>query len=305
MHAVRDRGDRHLRLVERGPQPVEHPAADLTVQLGDAVRALGEPEAHHRHVEHAAVAALEVLRAEAQDPVGRYAGDGALGAEVLLHQLAREAVDACRDGRVGREHGAGAGDLDRGVEVEPGTVLGHGQLADSLESQEPGVALVGVEHLGGLGAGDPGEGAERTDATDAEQQLLEETVLGGAAVQPVGDLAVRAGVLLDVGVEQQEGHPPDLGDEDAGGELVVTGDRDAHLRGRAVGLAQQRDRESVRVQHRVALQLPPLAGELLAEVAVLVEQAHADQRVRRGRWRSSGGRRRGCPARRSTAAAPR
>ena len=85
-------------------------------------------------------------------------------------------------------------------------------------------------------------------------------------------------VALDVGVEQQQRDPADLRDEDAGGQLLVAGDRDPDLGGGAVLLAQQRDRQPVRVEQRVALQLPALTGELLAEVAVLVEQADPDQR---------------------------
>ncbi len=79
VHAVGDRGDRHLVLVERRPEAVEHPAADLAVQQRDAVGALREPEAHHGHVEDAGVAALEVLGAERQDPVERHAGQRAAG----------------------------------------------------------------------------------------------------------------------------------------------------------------------------------------------------------------------------------
>ena len=40
---------------------------------------------------------------------------------------------------------------------------------------------------GAGGAGDPGVGADRADAADAEQHLLAQPVLGVAAVQPVGD----------------------------------------------------------------------------------------------------------------------
>ena len=46
----------------------------------------------------------------------------------------------------------------------------------------------------------------------------------------------------------------------------------------AVGVAQQRDRQPVGVEHRVGLLLPALAGERLLEVAVPVEQADADDR---------------------------
>ena len=64
------------------------------------------------------------------------------------------------------------------------------ELADALETQEAGVALVGVEHLGLGGAGDAAERAQGAHAADAEQQLLLEPVLSAAAVQPVGDVAL-------------------------------------------------------------------------------------------------------------------
>ena len=108
----------------------------------------GEPEAHHGHVEDARVAALVVLGAEGQHVLDGYAGRRAGLAEVLLDQLAREPVDAGRHGRVGGEDGAGPGDLERGVEVELGPPSADGELADPLEAEEAGVALVGVEHLG-------------------------------------------------------------------------------------------------------------------------------------------------------------
>ena len=132
-----------------GHSPLNIPRLTLAVQLRDAVGALREPEAHHRHVEDAGVAALVVLGAEREDPVDRYAGRPALcAAEVLLDQVAREPVDAGRHRGVGGEDGAGAGHLERGVEVEARAVLGDGELADPLEAEEAGVALVGVEDLG-------------------------------------------------------------------------------------------------------------------------------------------------------------
>ena len=125
------------------------------------------------------------------------------------------------------EHRAGAGDLEGGVEVEARAAVGHGELADALEPEEAGVALVGVEDLGHVGPGDPRVRAQRADAADAEQQLLEQAVLGRAAVQPVGDVAERDRVVLDVGVEQQQRHPSDLRHPDARRELAVGGQRQA------------------------------------------------------------------------------
>ena len=75
-------------------------------------------------------------------------------------------------------------------------------------------------------AGDARPHAEGADAADAEEELLAQPVLGVAAVEPVGDVAVVGAVLLDVGVEQQQRHAADLGDEDPGDELGAVGQRD-------------------------------------------------------------------------------
>ena len=95
VHAVGDRGDRHLGLVERRPQAVEHLPAHVAVQLRDAVGALAQTEAHHGHVEHRRVAAGVVLGAQGEDPVDRYAGQRAGRPEVLLDR-ARGRSGRCR-----------------------------------------------------------------------------------------------------------------------------------------------------------------------------------------------------------------
>ena len=129
------------------------------------------------------------------------------------------------------------------------------------------------------GAGAPVIGAVRADgpyAADAEQHLLGEPVVAAAAVQPVGDLALVAAVLLDVGVEQQQRHPADLGHPDLG-EQRATGQR--HLDpDRAVVVVQQGQRQRIRVEQRIALLLPAGGVQRLPEVALPVEQADADDR---------------------------
>ena len=92
--AVGDRRDRHLGLVERRPEAVEHAARHVAVQLGDAVGALGEAEAHHRHVEDAGLAAVVVLGAEREDPVDRDARRRRVAAEVLRRR-ARAGTGRC------------------------------------------------------------------------------------------------------------------------------------------------------------------------------------------------------------------
>ena len=139
------------------------------------------------------------------------------------------------------------------------------------------MALVGVEDLGLGVRGDRAEGPDGPHPADAEQEFLPQPVLAAAAVEPVGDLAQRRVVLLDVGVEQQQRHPADLRDPDLRpeGRAVGQGHGDPHRR--ALLVPQQRQRQAVRVLRRVALRLPALGRQRLREVAVPVEQAHADQ----------------------------
>ena len=90
----------------------------------------------------------------------------------------------------------------------------------------------------------------------------------------------RSGPSLsgDVGVEQQQRDPPDLGPPHLRHQLAPARQPDRHLACRPVGLTDQRDRQPVGVQDRVGLLLPSLAGQRLPEVAAAVEQPHADDR---------------------------
>lgn len=103
-------------------------------------------------------------------------------------------------------------------------------------------------------------------------------MLAATAVEAVGDLALGGRVGLDVGVEQQQGYAPDLGLPDVRGEGAAAGQRQVDPAGGAVGLAEQGDGELVRVEQRVALLLPAVPVEGLAEVAVPVEEPDADDR---------------------------
>ena len=152
------------------------------------------------------------------------------------------------------EHGAGPAQLDRLGEAHPL----RGVLSDSLQAEEPGVALVGVEHLGLRMAGQRAVGAHRPHAAHAEQQFLAEPVLAAAAVEPVGDLPQARLVLLHVGVEQQQRHPAHLCQPHLRRQRPALAQRQFHDHRRAVGAAQQGERQPVRVARRVALELPCL-----------------------------------------------
>ena len=89
------------------------------------------------------------------------------------------------------------------------------------------------------GSGSPvsrGPGADGAHAADAEQHLLVQAVVGAAAVEPVGDLALLGCVLLHVGVEQQQRHAADLRPPDLGVQRAALGHVDADGHRRAVRL---------------------------------------------------------------------
>ena len=275
VHAVGDGGDRHLVVVEARPEPVEHLAAHDAVQLGDAVGALREPQAHDRHVEDAGRPALVGLGPELQQPLDRDALEGLGAPEVELDERGVEAVDAGGHRGVGGEHGGAAHGLE-------GLVEGHAvrphELADPLDTEEAGVALVGVVDVGHRGAGDLRPQPQRPHAAHAEQHLLLQAQLAAAAVQALGDDAGRLVVLVHVGVEEQQRHPAHLGAPDVGVQLAATGQLDGDAGGRAVLVAQQRQGQPVGVEDGVVLLLPAVAVQALAEVAGLVEQADPDDR---------------------------
>ena len=81
--------------------------------------------------------------------------------------------------------------------------------------------LVHVVDLGLRVPGQPAERADRPDATDAEEQFLAEAVIGAAAVEAVGDVALGRRVALDIRIQQEQrdrGRPgkaiPGLGGHD-------------------------------------------------------------------------------------------
>ena len=107
--------------------------------------------------------------------------------------------------------------------------------------------------------------------------------LAVAAVQLVGDVLEIRRVLGDVGVEQHERDPAHLRpprtqhapSRPASSTVTRTGRLRSPWNGR-IGMHRE-------VVDRVALLLPALGGQVLAEVALLVEQADADERHARAR----------------------
>ena len=122
------------------------------------------------------------------------------------------------------------------------------------------------------GAGTPDELGERAHgprAADAEQQLLQQSVLSPAAVEPVGDRTQLVVVRRDVGVEHEQGDPADRRLPDARVQRSVVGQGERHLHGGAVGPPEHRERQPVGVEHRVALLLPAVGRDRLRKYPAL------------------------------------
>ena len=145
-----------------------------------------------------------------------------------------------------------------------------GELAQPLELEERRVALVHVEDRRRQA-----EAAQDAHAADAEHELLAQPVPAVAAVERVRDVAGPVGVALDLRVEEVERDAPDLrvpdADPDGHEPAVVVGELD-HRRHRHEG-----ERQPVRVVARIALDLPVVLVEPLAEVPAAVEEADADE----------------------------
>ena len=218
MDTVGDGGDRNLLGIETGPQTLEHAARNHTVQLGHSVGALCQAQTHDGHVELARVPTLVVLRAQFED-VGRGNGGREARIDEVLDLRTVEAVDTGGNRGVCREHRGGTNGGQRLVPRHGfGTVKGVHQFLDALDTQEARVTLVAVEHLGCGCIGDAGERPQRTDAAHAQEQFLLQTMITAAAVEAVGHVAGMLVVLGNVGVQQQQRDPADIGAPDLSGQ---------------------------------------------------------------------------------------
>src|SRR5690625_7934777 len=85
-----------------------------------------------------------------------------------------------------------------------------------------------MEDRGHGEAGRRREGLHGANAPDAQHDLLDDAVLLAAAVEAVGYLAGVLVVALDIGVQQQQRHTPDMDLADRDDELAVPGEGDSH-----------------------------------------------------------------------------
>ena len=126
------------------------------------------------------------LGAEGEELLHRRGRLQAAGAEVALDQVAREAVDAGRHGRVRGEDRARAHRL-------AGRRRGRGRAPRTSRRMRSTPRKPAWPSFMWNTSGSMPSAAQRAHAADAEQDLLAQAVLGVAAVEPVGDARARPG----------------------------------------------------------------------------------------------------------------
>ena len=231
------------------------------------VRERRRPECEHRHPELPRPRGARLAQGEEllpRDPQGSN-----LRLEVFPQQVRLEPFVPRRDGSVGGEDAGGEHHLPR---LREGEAVRRHQVADPFDDEERGVSLVHVVH----GRLNP-EGFERPGSADAEQDLLPNAHVPVPPVEGRGDLPGTLGVSLDVAVEEVQGsaadvHPPDSRPH----HLAADVHRD--LQGAALRRLLHRYRHVVPVVVRVQLLLPPVQGQHLAEISLLVQEPDADER---------------------------
>ncbi len=264
--AVGDRADRDLDLRQPRPDVLPKPPGDLAVELAHPVLVARELQGQHRQAE-GAVGLVGALP-QAHEVLAAHPQTSAQVPEVGLHELRSEGVVSGGDRGVGGEADAGSQGLDGLVPVQP--ALDH--LAHQLQGQEGRVPFVHMPHLG-LDA----QPAQRAHAAQAQDLLLGDAHRAVTAVQLGREAAVLQGVLLDVGVQDVQPDPTDPDQPDPGVDGAVRHlDLDDHFL--AVGVQGLLGGDVGKVESAVAGFLPPLAVDLLDEVSVVVQQAHADHR---------------------------
>ena len=141
VHAVRDRGDRHLVDRPVRPERMPHLARDRAVKLRDAVRPRRRPQRERGQAEDGVVGLDLAELGELLPATARTARRGA--PTFRSHELRVEDLVAGRHRRVRREHRRGAQPLERLMRID---AFHLDELAQPLELEEGGVPLVHVEH---------------------------------------------------------------------------------------------------------------------------------------------------------------
>ncbi len=268
MHAVGDVPDGNFFLDPPGPEVGPHPPRDVAVQVAHGVGPPRQLQPQHGHAE-CLVLVLRLDPAEAHQLFGGDAQFVAQRAEVLLDQVAVEAIVSGGDGRV-RGEDRPLGDVAQGrVKAHP--VVLH-PVADGFQNGEGTVAFVEV-----IDAGQDSQGLQRPDAAHAGHQFLADAGAVVAAVEPRRQLPILGVVARHVAIEQAQPHPadvhqPHLGQQFSRPGVDLDGDR------RSVGPPGRLHRQVIDLRVEILLVLPTVDVQLLLEIALVVKQPDGHQR---------------------------
>src|SRR5690606_7817518 len=189
--------------------------------------------------------------------------------QVAIGEREIENLVALGHRRVGREDRVRSDDLDRLLEREAFVA----KLANAPEREESHVPLVEVPR-----AWPHAEHAQELEPPDSRDHLLLDAILARAPVEPMRQPTIAGGVLRDVGIEEEDGdsprkNAPDAKRHGAPGELDLDAERLS-----ALGMAHLFDRELPVVDGRIDDALVSRSVDLLAKVALPIEEADRDER---------------------------
>ena len=244
-------------------------AADAAVQTAHGIHRSASPDRQIGHVE-GLCRVVRVLSAQRQQVVEGYA-EILLGItpQVLSDKIRCEAVEAGGDRCVRGKEVAGPGDGQRNLKGLPGRL--H-ETACAFQHGERRMPFVQVADFR-LDA----ERGEQPPPADPQDHLLHQAQVRPAAVKLAGDAAIRRKVRCIVAVQQVELQPADLGLPGAQPDRVA-GQVELQPQPLAVRGPQRRDRQLSGIVVREERLLRAVLANHLAEIALLVQQPHADDR---------------------------
>ena len=113
---------------------------------------------------------------------------------------------------------------------------------------------------------------QRPIAANAQHDLLLQTHFQISPIQLVGDLPIFRRIFRKIGVQQKQSQPAHIDRPHLSGNRAVR-QFDLHA-----NLGHRVDRQSMKVVVLVRLLLPARSIEILAKVALLIQQSHSHQR---------------------------
>jgi hypothetical protein len=181
------------------------------MQLAHAIGSLTKAQAHHGHVENSGISTNVILGSEFENASHWQISRRVITPEVALNQIGWESINSSRDRSMRREYRPGANHLKCLIEIQ---IRRFNEFAHSLNTQEAGMAFIGVEHLGRRRSGDAAEGTKCTNSTNTQKEFLLESVLTTATIKAIGDVTFGRLVEFDVGIEHKQRHSTYIGDPD-------------------------------------------------------------------------------------------